>query len=73
MNNNREQNLRLLKLAAAAKLTADDLTYNPDNPTYDITLYLKGDPPVISEEEARRNTRLAAQGRYFDITLDLSK
>jgi hypothetical protein len=71
--NNRERNLMLLKKAAAGKLTADDLTYNPEDPVFDITLNLKGDNPVVSEEETRRINRLKSQGRYFNITLDLSK
>jgi hypothetical protein len=71
--NNRERNLMLLKKAAAGKLTADDLTYNPEDPTFDITLNLHGEKPEVSEEETRRINRLKSQGRYFNITLDLSK
>jgi hypothetical protein len=69
----REQNLRLLKLAAEGKLTADDLVCDPDNPTFDITLHLGGIKPVVSEAEAQQINRLKARGQYFDITLDLSK
>jgi hypothetical protein len=74
--NNREKNLMLLKKAAEGKLTADDLVYDPDNPTFDICLNLGNedgtscrDKNPLSEKEIQR---LKAKGQYFDITLNLN-
>jgi hypothetical protein len=71
--NNRERNLMLLKKAAAGKLTADDLTYDPEAPTFDICLDLKGTGGCKNNISDKEIQRLRSKGRYFDITLDLSK
>jgi hypothetical protein len=77
MNNRerRQYNLMLVKKAAAGKLTADDLKYDDGEMTFDICLDLNREGHCKAKEtlSERDIQRLRSQGRYFDITLDLSK